>query len=100
MTRKRAAVPLDDGAVRKVHTNQPLTASDLDELKSIFVAAGVGSFADLDSAAEKAGSFSQFVRSLTGVDRATAMEAFPQFLSGGIYPVGQIRFVNLMSIIW
>lgn len=87
---------LDDGAVRKIHTNQPLMASDLDELKSLFVAAGVGSLADLDSAAEKAGSFGQFVRSLTGLDRETAMEAFAQFLSEDTYRADQIRFVNLV----
>lgn len=98
--RRKAAAYLQDhlghGAVHKIHTNQPLTEGDLDELKSLFVAAGLGSPADLDSAAENAGSFAQFVRSLTGLDRGAALKAFARFLSEDAYRADQIRFVNLV----
>ncbi len=87
---------LSDGAVRKIHTNQPLMDQDLEELQSLFVAAGIGSPADLETAAAKAGNFAAFVRSIIGLDRATAKEAFGRFLSDETYRADQIRFVNLV----
>ena len=87
---------LDDGVIKKIHTNQRLTDSDLDELRSVFVAAGIGSPADLDSAASRAGGFAEFIRSLTGLDRTAAKKAFGRFLMTDTYRADQIRFVNLV----
>ena len=37
-----------------------------------------------------------FVRSLVGLDREAAIEAFARFLDGSTYTVAQVRFVNLI----
>ena len=87
---------LSHGAVHKIHTNQSLTSSDLEELQSLFVANGIGSPADLETATTRAGSFEAFVRSVIGLDRATAKKAFGRFLSDEAYRADQIRFVNLV----
>ena len=87
---------LNEGAVHKIFTNQALVATDLDELQSVFVAAGVGSLTDIETASERAGSFGAFVRSLTGVDRAGAKAAFARFLDEDTYSAEQIKFVNLV----
>ena len=87
---------LHDGAVHKIYTNQLITTDDIDELQSIFVGAGIASPADLETAAERAGSFAAFVRSLTGLDRATALVAFAHFLDGATYNADQIKFINLI----
>lgn len=85
---------LSEGAVHKIYTNEPLGPGDLDELRSIFVANGVGSVEDLDTAAERAGSFVAFVRSIIGLDRIAATKAFERFLSGDTFTANQIRFVE------
>lgn len=87
---------LHEGAVHKIYTNQALASADLHELQSIFVAAGVGSPADIETAVGRAGSFGAFVRSLTGLDRSAAKAAFARFLDEDTYSADQIKFVNLI----
>ena len=87
---------LNEGAVHKIYTNQPLVAADIDELQSLFVAAGVGSLADIETAAGRAGSFGAFVRSLTGIHRSGAKAALRGFSTRTTYSADQIKFVNLI----
>jgi type I restriction enzyme, R subunit len=86
----------DHVTVRKVRTNKPLTSSDLDELGRILLESGIGTADDLHRAAESTQGLGLFVRSLVGLDRGAAKEAFAAFLSGKTLTANQIEFVNLI----
>ncbi len=83
-------------AVEKVHRNWPITVADMDELARVLVASGTGTAEDVDHARAEAGSFGLFVRSLVGLDRGAAKEAFAEFLDDKTYSASQIDFVNLI----
>jgi type I restriction enzyme R subunit len=85
----------DHIAVHKVRTNRPLTSSDISELERILVESGVGTPADLQRAAQTNG-LGLFVRSLVGLDRGAAKEAFALFLTGKPLTANQIEFVNMI----
>ncbi len=81
-------------AVLKVKRNEPLTATDLAELERIFVEAGAD---DASLAAVRAdGGLSRFVRSLVGLDRETAKQAFTEFLHGRKLTADQNEFLNMV----
>jgi type I restriction enzyme R subunit len=81
-------------AVLKVKRNEPLTATDLTELERIFVEAGAD---DASLAAVRAdGGLSRFVRSLVGLDRETAKQAFTEFLHGRKLTADQNEFLNMV----
>ena len=83
-------------AVRKIRQNWPITADDLAELQRILVDSGVGTGADVERAATEAGGFGLFVRSLVGLDRVAAKDAFATFVAGGTWTASQIRFIDLV----
>ena len=87
---------LADDVVAKVRSGQPLTAEDLADLQRILVAAGVGDDASFALASERAGNLGYFVRSLIGLDRAAAKEAFAEFLDDKRHTRAQIEFINLI----
>ena len=87
---------LDEPAVAKVRSGHPLSDADLDALQQILVAAGIGDAATFVTATEQAGSFGLFIRSLVGLDRAAAKEAFAEFLDEERYSKNQIEFINLI----
>ena len=87
---------LGEGAIHKVHANEPLTAGDVDELRSIFVAAGVGRPDDIEEAERQAGGFVNFCRSLIGLDRVAASRAFEALIAQESYRPEQLRFIDLM----
>jgi type I restriction enzyme R subunit len=64
-------------------------------LENILVAAG-GQQADIVSATEKSGGLGLFIRSLIGLDRSAAVEAFGGYLDGSKFSADQVRFVNLI----
>lgn len=86
----------DHVAVHKVRTNRPLTSTDIAELERILVESGVGTAGDVQRAAELTNGLGLFVRSLVGLDRAAAKEAFAAFLSGKSFTANQIEFVNMI----
>lgn len=86
----------DHVAVRKVRTNKPLTPTDLDELERILLENGIGTAADLERAAEANHGLGLFVRSLVGLDRAAAKEAFATFINERLLGPNQIEFVNML----
>jgi type I restriction enzyme R subunit len=86
----------DHVAVRKVRTNKALTSSDLAELERILLENGIGTAADLQRAAESNHGLGLFVRSLVGLDRGAAKQAFATFLSGKTLNANQIEFVNMI----
>ncbi len=81
-------------AIHKVRMNKPLTHTDLDELEKMLIAVGAGSAEHLQKAKEENKGLGLFVRSLVGLDRAAAKEAFAGFLTGKTLRANQIDFVN------
>ncbi len=51
---------------------------------------------DLAWVTERAGALGPFIRSLVGLDRAAAAEAFGAFLDESEFSVEQVRFVSLI----
>ena len=83
-------------AVENIRRNWPITPDDMTELQRILVSSGVGTAEDCDAARTAAGSFGLFIRSLVGLDREAAKEAFGEFLDASTYSASQIEFVNLI----
>ena len=84
---------LDHVALQKVRRNRQLTPDDLSALEQMLVDAGVGEPEDLARASEQAKGFGLFVRSLVGLERDAAVEAFSRFLDDRTYHRAQIDFV-------
>jgi type I restriction enzyme R subunit len=87
---------LAEATVAKVRSGKPLTNADLADLQRILVAAGIGDDSTFEQASKKAGNFGKFIRSLVGLDRAAAKEAFVEFLDDKRYSKNQIQFVTLI----
>ncbi len=87
---------LANDIVAKVRSGEPITAADMDELQRVLVAAGIGDTDTFAQASQRAGSFGLFIRSIVGLDRAAAKQAFAQFLDDKRYTRNQIEFVNLV----
>jgi type I restriction enzyme R subunit len=82
-------------ALQRLRRNQPLTPTDLIELEKMLMDAG-GSKALIDEAREKSHGLGIFIRSLVGLDREAAMQAFSTFLQGTTATPNQIEFINLI----
>lgn len=80
-------------AVLKLRRNEPLTPTDISELERVFREAGVVDDDDLDRI-RKNGGLGLFVRSLVGLDREAAKNAFSVFLTGRTLSADQIEFLN------
>jgi type I restriction enzyme, R subunit len=78
----------------KLKFNQPLTAVDLSELERILQESGIGTPEHLEFA--KRMGLGVFIRSLIGLDREAAKQAFGAFLSGSTASANQIEFINLI----
>jgi type I restriction enzyme R subunit len=85
----------DHLTIHKLRWNQPLTATDLTGLEHIMLEAGIGTPADIERAKEESRGLGLFIRSLVGMDREAAKQAFGDFLSGGTSSANQIEFINL-----
>ena len=83
-------------AIHKLRMNKVLTPSDLDELERMLIASGVGGADDLKKAKEENEGLGVFVRSLVGLDRQAAKQAFAGFLAGKTMNANQIEFVDLI----
>ena len=86
----------DQAPIRKLRLNKPLTRSDLDELERMLTTSGVGGPGDVQKAKEESHGLGLFVRSLVGLDREAAKQAFAGFLTGKTMTANQIEFVNLI----
>ena len=90
---------LDHIVIRRLRTNQPLTASDLDSLERTLVEIGKEdgkTLFDALLARREAPSLAHFVRSMVGMDRAAAQAAFSEFLSNRSLNTSQIRFIEMV----
>ena len=85
----------DHLALQRLRRNKQLTPDDLKSLDEILLAAG-GQRADIVWATEKSGGLGLFIRSLVGLDRFAAVEAFAGYLDGSKFSVDQVRFVHLI----
>jgi type I restriction enzyme R subunit len=86
----------DHIAIHKLRMNKALTSSDLDELERMLTANGVGGAGDVRKAKEECHGLGLFVRSLVGLDREAAKQAFAGFVAGTTLNANQIEFVNLI----
>ncbi len=86
----------DHVTIHKLRMNKPLTATDLDELERILTESGVGTPADLTKAKQESQGLGLFVRTLVGLDREAAKEAFGGFLAGKTLTANQIEFINMI----
>ena len=81
-------------AIHKLRTNQPLTPTDLGELERMLMEAA-GSAPEYVTKARELG-LGLFVRSLVGLERNVAKQAFADFLSGRTLTPNQIEFIDLV----
>lgn len=82
-------------SLQRLRRNQPLTPSDLDELERMLVEAG-GSKELIDQAREQSHGLGIFIRSLVGLDREAAKQAFSELISGSTVSSNQIEFIDLV----
>ena len=86
----------DHVAIVKLRTNRQLTPTDLEELERMLRESGAGTADDIDRAKMQAAGLGLFVRSLVGLDRTAAKEAFAAFLAGRALRANQIEFVDMV----
>ncbi len=86
----------DSIAVHKVRTNKALTTGDLGELERLLGAIGDGASENIARAKQEGQGLGLFVRSLVGLDRGAAKEAFAGFLQSETLTASQIEFVDLI----
>ena len=83
--------------INKLRMNRQITKQDLDELERLlFTAAAVGSRERFEQVFGHQQKLGTFIRSLVGLDREAATEAFGEFLHGTTYSANQIRFIDLV----
>jgi type I restriction enzyme R subunit len=86
----------DHVAVHKLRTNRQLTPTDLEELERMLRDSGTGTEEDIERAKADAAGLGLFVRSLVGMDRAAAKEAFAGFIAGKSLTANQIELVDMI----
>lgn len=85
---------IDIAAVRKLHTNHPLSTVDLDDLERLLTDNKMGKPEYIDQARQESESFGVFVRTLVGLDRDVAKDLFNEFLASTTYNANQIEFIT------
>ncbi len=86
----------NDIVIHKLRWNEPLTPADLEKLETMLVEAGTGSNEDFDRAKKESLGLGLFVRSLVGLDREAAKQAFGSFLQDKALSANQIDFIDLV----
>jgi len=98
--RTKAAVYLKEHeehvALQRLRRNRQLTTDDLTSLEEMLLASGAGRRVDIAWAAERSQGLGLFIRSLVGLDRQAAQDAFGRYLDGATFEVDQIRFIDLI----
>jgi len=82
-------------SLQRLRRNQPLTPSDLEALEHMLEDAG-GSHDIIQQATEESHGLGIFIRSLVGLDRETAKQAFSQFVVGSTVTASQLEFIDLI----
>ena len=86
----------DNVALQRLKRNKTLTPQDVSALEQMLIEAGIGDPADVERAKEQSHGLGLFIRSLVGLDRSAATEAFSAYLVDTMYTSQQIHFVNLI----
>jgi len=86
----------DHIAIHRLRMNKPLTPNDLDALENMLAENGIGDADTIARAKEESQGLGLFVRSLIGLDRGAAKEAFADFLEGRTLTGNQIEFIDLI----
>jgi type I restriction enzyme R subunit len=86
----------DHVALQRLRRNKALTPDDLAALEQMLLESGAGDDHAVAQAKEEAQGLGLFIRSLVGLDRQAAMEAFGGFLAGTQLNANQIHFVDLI----
>ncbi len=86
----------DHLALQRLRRNKQLTPEDLESLEGMLASSGLATHTDLATAADASGGLGLFIRSLVGLDRHAATQAFGVFLDGSRYTVEQVHFVNMI----
>lgn len=81
--------------LQKLRRNEQLTPKDLEELERIFIEEGGADDRELTLIREE-GGLGVFIRSLVGLDREAAKQAFTDFLEGQTLTANQIEFVDMV----
>ncbi|WP_405091709.1 DEAD/DEAH box helicase family protein [Micromonospora sp. NBC_01392] len=85
----------DHLALQKLRRNKQLSPTDLDELERMLVASGGGT-EDIARVRRSSDGLGLFIRSLVGLEREAANEAFSEFLVGRTLTANQINFIDLI----
>ncbi|ODT00790.1 MAG: restriction endonuclease subunit R [Erythrobacter sp. SCN 62-14] len=85
----------DHITIRKLYRNEQLTSQDLSELERILRDETEASDADI-AVITSEGGLGLFIRSLIGLDRDAAKDAFAEVLAGQNLNANQIEFINLI----
>ena len=85
----------DHITIQKLHRNEQLTPQDLAELERILREETDASDADI-AVITSEGGLGLFIRSLIGLDRSAAKDAFAELLEGQALNANQIEFINLI----
>lgn len=85
----------DHITIQKLHRNEQLTLQDLSELERILREETEASDADI-AVITSEGGLGLFIRSLIGLDRDAAKDAFAEILAGQNLNANQIEFINLI----
>ena len=87
----------DHLALQRLRRNKQLTAGrPRPRWSEMLVASAAASRSTSPGRPSRAGGLGLFIRSLVGLDRAAATEAFADYLDGTKFSVDQVRFVNLI----
>lgn len=86
----------DHIAIHRLRMNKPLRASDLEALEKMLAENDIADVATIAKAKEESQGLGLFVRSLIGLDRGAAKEAFADFLEGRTLTGNQIEFIDLI----
>jgi type I restriction enzyme R subunit len=86
----------DHITIQKLLMNQPLTATDLQELERMLTESGLARPEILARAKNESNGLGLFVRSLVGLDREAAKQSLAGFIAGKTLTANQIEFVNLI----
>ena len=86
----------DHIALQKLQRNKQLTEADLSSLEQILIESDAGGPEDVARAREESQGLGLFVRSLVGLDKEAATEAFSEFLTDSRYSATEIRFIHLI----
>lgn len=83
----------DHIAFIKLRKAEPLTPQDLEELERFFTEHGIAAPEDLETIKAEQG-LGRFLRSLTGLDRSAAKEAFSSFIAEQQLTADQLEFLD------